>query len=70
MLAIQLKNYLTKIPDETNVLIYVNKIGEVRQLIMSDLDRNQYGHIIIDAEYVVPPKYTKIKKEINNEQRN
>ena len=62
MLAIQLKNFLSKIPDESNIMIFVNKTGEVRQLIMSDLDRNQHGHIIIDAEYDVPPKHTVIER--------
>jgi len=62
MLAIQLKNYLENIPDEANVLIFVNKTGEVRQLVMADLDRNQYGHIIIDAEYSIPVKHTTIKR--------
>jgi hypothetical protein len=57
-----LKNYLENIPDEANVLIFVNKTGEVRQLVMADLDRNQYGHIIIDAEYSVPAKHTTIER--------
>ena len=62
MLVKQLKNYLESILDEANVLIYINKTNEIRQLIMSDLDRNQHGHIVIDAEYDVQPKYTEIKK--------
>ncbi len=58
MLAVQLKNYLSSIPDEANVLIFVHKTGEVRQLIDSDLDRDANGDIIIDAEYEVPAKDT------------
>ena len=61
MLAIQLKNYLNRFPDEANVLIYVSKTGEVRQLIMSDLDRKN-GNIVIDAEYVPPVKHTTIER--------
>ena len=60
MLAIQLKNYLKEIPDEANILIFVQKENEVRQLIMSDLDKTHEGHIVIDAEYKVPVKVTKI----------
>lgn len=62
MLAIQLKNYLESVPDDANILVFVQKTNEVRQLIMSDLDRNSYGHVIIDAEYEVPPKHTTIKR--------
>ena len=58
MLAVQLKNYLRSIPDEANVLIFVHKTGVERQLIDSDLDINANGHIVIDAEYEVPPKHT------------
>lgn len=61
MLAIQLKNYLENVPDEANIMVFVEKTSEVRQLLMSDLDRNGDGHIIIDAEYDVPPKTTIIK---------
>lgn len=60
MLAIQLKNYLKDVPDNANILIFVAKTNEVRQLIFSDLDRNHNGHIVIDAEYEVPPKVTVI----------
>jgi len=52
MQAIQLKNYLQSVPDETNILVYVQKTNEVRHLIMSDLDHNHNGAIIIDAEYI------------------
>ena len=62
MLAIQLKNYLESVPDEANIMIFCGKTGEVRQLIMSDLDINQDGHIIIDAEYEVQPKRTIITR--------
>ena len=62
MLAIQLKNYLENVPDEANVLIFTKKTNETRQLIMSNLDRNQHGHIIIDAEYDVPVKHTIIER--------
>lgn len=58
MLAIQLKNYLSSIADDTNILIYVAKTGETRQLLMGDLDRNNDGHIVIDSEYEVPTKHT------------
>lgn len=61
MLAIQLKNYLKDVPDDANILIFVAKTNEVRQLIFSDLDRNHNGHIVIDAEYEVPPKVTVIR---------
>lgn len=60
MLAVQLKNYLNSIPDEANILIFVHKTGEERQLIDSDLDINANGHIIIDAEYEVPTTNTSI----------
>ena len=52
MQAIQLKNYLQSVPDETNILVYVQKTNEVRHLIMSDLDQDHNGAIIIDAEYI------------------
>jgi hypothetical protein len=64
MLAIQLKNYLESVPDEANILVYVQKTNEVRQLLFSDLDRNHNGHVVIDAEYDVPPKLTTIEREI------
>jgi hypothetical protein len=63
MLAIQLKNYLKQVPDLANILIFSKIIDEERQLLMSDLDRNQDGNIVIDAEYEVPVKVTKIKEE-------
>jgi hypothetical protein len=56
MLAIQLKNYLESVPDNANILIYVNKTDEVRSLLNSDLDRDSKGSIIIDAEYKAPTK--------------
>jgi hypothetical protein len=58
MQAIQLKNYLQSVPDETNILVYVQKTNEVRHLIMSDLDQNHDGAIIIDAEYRADDKHT------------
>ena len=64
MLAIQLINYLTTIPDEANILIYVGKTNETRQLIFEDLDvRGSDGHVVIDAEYDVPSKLTIIQPE-------
>lgn len=60
MLAIQLKNYLSSIADDANILVYVAKTGETRQLLMGDLDKNHDGHIVIDAEYEVPAKHTTI----------
>jgi hypothetical protein len=62
MLAIQLKNYLESVPDNANILIYVNKTDEVRSLLNSDLDRDSKGSIIIDAEYKAPTK-----KKYNND---
>jgi len=56
MKAIQLKNFLQEVPDEADILIFINKTNEVRQLIMSDLDKTAQGHIVIDAEYRVPTK--------------
>lgn len=32
MLAKELKNYLNKVPDDTNILVFVAKTNEVRQL--------------------------------------
>ena len=63
MLVKQLKNYLDNIEDDVNVLVFVSKIDEERQLIFSDIDINQDGNIVIDAEYIVPPKHVTIKKE-------
>ena len=63
MLAVQLKNYLESVSDDANILIFINKTGEVRQLIYSDLDTNASGHIVIDAEYEVQPKHTTIIRE-------
>jgi len=60
MLAIQLKNWLESVPDMKNVLIYVKKTNETRQLLFTDFDTNADGNIVIDAEYEVPPRYTKI----------
>ena len=62
MLAVQLKNYLSSVKDDANILIYSTKIGETRQLLMSDLDLYE-GNIIIDAEYEPPVKVTVIKPE-------
>ena len=62
MLAKQLKNYLKEISDEANIMIFVSKISEVRQLRFDDLDINHNGHVIIDAEYVVPAKKTTISR--------
>ena len=62
MLAIQLKNYLRSIPDEANIMIFVQKTSEVRQLLMADIDRDPDGRIIIDAEYKVPVKQTEINQ--------
>jgi len=41
-------------------LIYVKKTNEIRQLLFTDFDTNADGNIVIDAEYEVPPRYTKI----------
>jgi hypothetical protein len=62
MLAIQLKNYLSEIADEANILIYVNKTNETRQLLFGDLDATHDGNIVIDAEYEVPVKKTVIER--------
>ncbi len=62
MLAVHMKNDLDSVPDEGNILIFMHKTGEVRQLIDSDQDRYANGHIIIDAEYEVPPKHTSLQK--------
>ena len=62
MLAVQLKNYLNSVPDEAKVLMFVHKTGEVGQLIDRALDRDANVHIIIDAEYDVPPKHTTMQK--------
>lgn len=63
MLAIQLKNYLSSVSDDSNIMIFVGKTGEVRHLRMSDIDRDSDSRIIIDAEYEVPAKHAE-----NNEQ--
>ena len=63
MLAIQLKNYLKTVPDDANILVFVEKHSEVRQLLMSDLDVIENGHVIIDAEYLVFSKYTTIERK-------
>ena len=65
MLAIQLKNYLTNIPDDANILVYVSKTNEIRQLIFNDLDLRHDGHLVIDADYKVPAKLTVIEREHN-----
>jgi hypothetical protein len=62
MLAIQLKNYLENLSEDTNILIFTAKEGEPRQLIMSDLNLNSDGNIVIDAEYIVPVKHTTIER--------
>jgi len=62
MLAIQLKNYLENLSQDTNILIFTAKDGETRQLIMSDLDLNNDGNVVIDAEYTVPVKHTTIER--------
>lgn len=62
MLAIQLKTYLKNVPDDTNILIYVAKTNEERQLIFSDLDVNKNKNIVIDAEYKVPVRQTIIER--------
>jgi hypothetical protein len=64
MLAIQLKNYLESVPDNANILIYVNKTDEVRSLLNSDLDRDSKGSIIIDAEYKAPTKNTTMTRRL------
>jgi hypothetical protein len=62
MLAIQLKNYLTSIKDDANIMIYVAKANEERQLLFSDFDVNSDGNLVIDAEYEVPVKKTYIER--------
>lgn len=61
MLAIQLKNCLASFPDMANVLIYTTRDDSPRQLLMSDLDVNEDGNIIIDGEYDVPVKHIDIE---------
>lgn len=63
MLIVQLKNYLSTMRDDANVLIYVGKTGEARQLLDSDLDITSFGHLVIDAEYEVPARQTTIVRE-------
>lgn len=62
MLAITLKEYLKGVPDEINILIFTTIGGDTRQLIMGDIDVNHEGNIVIDAEYSVPVKTTKIER--------
>jgi hypothetical protein len=62
MLAIELKNYLSKFSNETNVMIFVSKNKETRQLLMSDLNVNYNGNIVVNSEYDVPIKYTIIER--------
>jgi hypothetical protein len=58
MLAIELRKFLDKIPDDANILIYVTITNDIRQLIFSDIDKNHDGNFVIDAEYDVPTKQT------------
>lgn len=44
-----------------NVLIYTTRDDSPRQLLMSDLDVNEDGNIIIDGEYDVPVKHIDIE---------
>jgi hypothetical protein len=62
MLAIQLKNYLTSIKDDANIMIYVAKANEERQLLFSDFDVNSDGNLVIDAEYEVPVRKLVIER--------
>lgn len=66
MLAIQLKNYLSQVPDDTNVLIFTAVGGETRQLLFTDIDRGN-NNIVIDAEYTPTVKKTIISPEVQNE---
>jgi len=54
MLANGLVKYLSESTGNTNVMIYSK--GEVRQLLLSDLDINSDGNIVIDADYEVNAK--------------
>jgi hypothetical protein len=54
MLVKQLKNYLSGLKDNANVMVYVGKTDEVRHLVFNDIDRDHSGDIIIDAEYKIP----------------
>lgn len=58
MLAIQLKNWLETIDNDANILVYVAKTNETRQLLFSDIDINQDGNVVIDVDYDVPVKKT------------
>lgn len=64
MLVGQLKNYLSGIPDDKNVLIFTTKENEARQLLFGDIDKLPSGNIIIDAEYIVPAKETRIESDV------
>lgn len=65
MLAIQLKELLKNIPDESNILIFTSKENTTRQLLMNDFDKDPNGNIVIDAEYDVLVKTTLIKESKN-----
>lgn len=56
MLAIQLKNFLKEVKDDTTIMIYdpIRKIS--RGLIFSDLDIVKDGTVFIDTDYEVPNK--------------
>jgi len=60
MLVIQLKNLLSDIPDNANVLIYSTLHDGARQLLFSDIDITKDKDIVIDAEYKIPVKHTTI----------
>ena len=64
MFLFELRNYLQTIPDEANILIFVGKTGETRQLLFSDIDRNHDGNIVIDTEYEVPVKTIEIRRPL------
>lgn len=64
MLAMELKRYLQNVNDSTNILVFVAKTGETRQLLVGDLDKNHDGNLVIDAEYDYPAKHTQI--EVDN----
>lgn len=53
MIAKQLINYLSTYPDDYKILIYVEKMGDTRELHMDDLDNDvKIQSLIIDAEYI------------------
>ena len=60
MLATELIEYLKTLPKHSNVLVYVPRFNETRQLLMSDIDRNKDGNVVIDADYQPPVKVTTI----------